>query len=307
MNRLKHTLVNFFRGLFWVALAIFAVPYFLMTTSAGMPVLVAHDTEVSTLPIMKFANDPIYKGSVVDALDSNVEGKRYRLIRSYSAAQGYCPASAIIDLSEVSDNDTDVNHIVILDSEKTVSPEDDSLANQDKIVETCKDLVSFSSKNPFSGVYLTVSPDTDWAFYADYMEQLHIPYGYIVKSNEYDSLNESSAEFIQNVSFDNSYEEYNILPLVFDITAMHVSSYSINNLYDSLGDDVIIKDDEEPIDNGRGYWTESDNEFANSQEFAKKLKLKETKIDTELEYIELNTESYYTDNFISERSTLMEK
>jgi len=297
-------IANFLRTCFWIVLGILALPYLLMTASAGTPVLVSQDAEVSTIPVLDFAKDPVYKGTVIEALDnpSSAEGKEYRLVRSFTS-QGLCPSSAIIDLTETSNNDAFANHIVILDSEKaTVS--DDTENYDDKIVDTCKDLLSFSKDNPFSGIYLKVSPKSDWLFYADYFENLHVPYGYIVQVSEYESLKDSSENFATKVSSDNVYEEYNILPLVFDVTNVYVSTHSINSLYDSF-EDVIIKDDESTIESDRECWTDT-NEFASSMEFAKSLTINKTK-NSDLEYYELNTESLHAAEFASNCSTLMEK
>ena len=308
MKQIRKKIVNFIRVLIWTVLAMIAVPFFLISASEGTPALVASDTDVSSFPAMKFANDRLYKGTVVEVLDNASSSKRYRLVRSYYKLQGYCHSSAIIDFSEVSYNDIDSNHIVVINTERKPSLEDNT-TSCDKFVDTCRDLVSFSRKNPFSGVYLIVSPNTDWVFYADYFEQLHIPYGYIVDTDKYGSLIKSSQAFASEVSGTSVYEDYNILPLVFDISSMRVTQYSINSLENSMGSDIVLKNDNETLED-HDYWNSkgTTEEFASSKEFAKNVKIEETKNQNDqLEYIELNTESYSAYEFISTRSTLMDK
>ena len=299
-RKILNAIWNLAKGIIIIVVIIFSLLYVMDQNEPGSSALITKDCKVYEDPAAGIESDRTLSAcNVVEKIgDPNSYG--YTKIRFYESEIGYVPSYLVLDTSALLPSEiSDATRVAKVNLDRMGMSDSD----EDTTCKILRDLVRNQEETPISGVYVSVNKERKGvSLLTSTLENLHIPYGYFVKCDDFSS----TQELIDLVSEElvDTETKYNILPLTFGLTGSRFSESVIKNKF---SEDIAFSG----VRYGNNYWSimheeSADDEFTSSNNFAIEIEYENDDAEEYISLVHLNNESLLFSGILEKYNTITE-
>lgn len=312
--KILDTIWQFFKGLIIAIVVLLSYIYLMDLNAIGTPAVITKESTVyQDLAGQYSADDSLSPLTVVEEInDENAQG--LSKIRYYNDEIGYVESDSLTKINLNPSEDSTAIHLAKVEADIDLSQDNTKSATTETVCTLLAEINTLAEDHPLVGIYVEVAPHKNWSYFTNILEEMKIPYGYLISYNSFESF--SSITDTLDLELNNMYAplEYNILPLAFDFSEQYLSSYTIGRIQSYYSDDVVFcvsssSDAKQDIN----YWTTTPKAinkyespgFVSSSHFA--TNFTEASLKQTVVYTKVNVESLLYQELTDEYNSLIEQ